>query len=106
MSSVAASFIKAGEISATIFSQGGFLVFAKGLDASNTVKLQRSTDGINWTDVITYSSDQTGTAISETAVTGQHRLVCVSKQSIAVNGAAIRFNLTKETTNPALLNVA
>jgi hypothetical protein len=103
MTTVSASFLKAGEISAPIFSQGGVLLYAKGLDANNTVKTQRSTDGITWVDITVYSSDQTGTAISESTINAQHRLVCVSKQAVSVNGAAIRFKLSKETTNVALL---
>lgn len=51
-----------------------------GLDASNTVKTQKSTNnGQSWADQVTYNSVQTNTAI--TVVPGEHwRLVVVAQQ--------------------------
>jgi len=104
MTTIHASFIRTGDSSTPIHSFGGFLVFAKGLDANNTVKLQRSINsGVTWSDVATYSSDQTAAAIHESTIDAQHRLVCTAKEAPEVNGTPIRFKLTKETTNPALL---
>ncbi len=102
---VMGSFVNKGEISADIPSfseagsfQPGFSMFITGLDASNTVKLRRSTDyGLSWTDVTTYSANQAGTVITESSSrVAKHRLECVTKQAISVNGNPIVYKLTRE----------
>lgn len=90
---VKGTFNRAGEISAEIESFGGFRLFARGLDANNTIRLERSTtDGQSWSTVTTYNSDQNATAITETTVNGKHRLVCATKQ----DGTNVRFKMTTE----------
>ena len=80
-STVEQTFTRAGEISAALPSFGGFLLYAKGPDASNTIKTQRSVaNGQSWVDVVTYDSDQTAVPVAETTIHAQHRTVCVSKR--------------------------
>ena len=51
-----------------------------GLDGSNTIKSQKSTNsGASWTDQTTYNSDQTATSVT-VAHGEQWRLVVVSQQ--------------------------
>lgn len=106
---IAGTFIRQGDISDAILSfqpaaaatqtlMVGFTVDIIGLDASNTVKLQKSTDnGITWVDVVTYNANQVKTQITEaTNVNAQHRLICLAKQAITVTGVPIQFKMTKE----------
>ena len=99
------TFVKVGDISDALLSfseagafQPGFTVDIAGLDASNTVKLQKSSDnGITWADVTTYSSDQAKTVITESATrNAQHRLLCLAKQAIGTNGKDIKYKMTRE----------
>lgn len=64
-----------------------------GLDASNTIKTQKSTNnGSTWTDQTTYNSDQTNTAIT-VAATEQWRVIGVTQQALK----DIRFKLSCES---------
>lgn len=93
-STVMQTFVRAGEISGEIESFGGFRLYAKGLDASNTIKTQRSLDrGVTWSDVTTYNSDQSAVQISEATRGALHRAVCVAKQTTT---GPIRVKLTLE----------
>ncbi|MGE0373104.1 MAG: hypothetical protein AB7Q01_14650 [Gammaproteobacteria bacterium] len=91
------TFIRAGEISAPVESCGGVHFWARGLDTSNTVNVQRSIDGgVTWADVAAYDSDQAAVVIAESTVNAQHRVVCSAKVR---TGAAIRIKLSNETGN-------
>ena len=99
------SFVNKGDISATIASfsesgsfQPGFTLDIIGLDANNTVKLQKSTDyGLTWADVTTYNSNQAATVITETTDrVAKHRLLCLAKQAVSVTGVPIQYKMTRE----------
>lgn len=64
-----------------------------GLDASNTVKTQKSiNNGQVWVDQVTYNADQTATAI--TVANGeQWRLFLISQQALR----AITFSMSAES---------
>jgi len=63
-----------------------------GLDASNTIKTQKSTtNGSTWVDQTTYNSDQTATAIT-VAAGEQWRVIGVTQQAFK----DIRFKLSME----------
>ena len=104
-STVIGTFVKAGEASATIASfsesgafQPGFTIDIIGLDASNTVKLQKSTDhGLTWSDVSTLNSEQIKQVITEaTDKNAKHRLICLAKQAVATLGTVIKYKMTRE----------
>ena len=64
-----------------------------GLDASNTIKTQKTTTpGTAWVDQTTYNSDQTNTAIAA-AAGEQWRVVGVAQQAIK----DVRFKLSLES---------
>jgi len=64
-----------------------------GLDGSNTVKTQKSTNnGVTWTDQTTYNSNQTNTAVT-VAPNEQWRLVAVSQQALKL----IDYSLSVES---------
>ena len=60
--------VQIGETSAELVIPSGFTTMkltTVGLDASNTVKTQKSTNsGAAWADQTTYNSDQTATAVT------------------------------------------
>ena len=64
-----------------------------GLDASNTVKSQKSiNNGITWVDQVTYNADQTN--VSVTVANGeQWRLFLISQQALR----AITFSMSAES---------
>lgn len=116
-SSVEGTFIKAGEISATVdaftpaspqfghtYVQTGFSLSTKGCDANNTIKSQKSVNnGHTWADVTTFNSEQNNTQVVESAerVVGTneyaiYRLVCVTKEALATNGKPIQYKMTRE----------
>lgn len=77
--------VQVGETSAELVIPSGVTsmkLSTVGLDASNTVKTQKSTsNGQSWTDQTTYNSDQTATAVT-VAHGEQWRLVHVAGQAI------------------------
>lgn len=83
----------AHQVSAPI--QGGAMKLTlTGLDASNTVKTQRSdNNGISWTDVTTYNSDQAAVAVTDATANRQYRLALVAMQA----GKTITYKLSKES---------
>jgi hypothetical protein len=105
MGTVMGTFIRAGEASTPLQSfsesgafQPGFTLDIIGLDASNTVKLQKSTNqGISWTDVSTLNSEQVAQVITEaTDRLAQHRLLCLAKQAITSTGVGIQYKMSRE----------
>jgi hypothetical protein len=63
-----------------------------GLDASNTIKTQKSTDnGITWADQVTYNSDQVNTLIT-VAHGEQWRVFLLAQQA----GKQIQYSLGVE----------
>lgn len=64
-----------------------------GIDGSNTIKTQKSTNsGTSWADQTTYNSDQTNTAIT-VAAGEQWRVVGITQQSTK----DIRYKLSLES---------
>lgn len=63
-----------------------------GVSASNPVKTQKRTAGAAWVDQVTYTSEQTNTAI--TAAAGEEwQLVCTAELAVT----DIRYKLTAES---------
>lgn len=111
------TFCRAGEISETLdaftpaspayghtYLQTGFYLNLRGLDASNTVKLQKSiNNGYSWSDVTTYNSEQSNVQIVESAerVVGTneyaiYRLLCLAKEALSANGKVIKYKMSRE----------
>lgn len=93
---VQGTFTNLGQISAVMDeNQGTFKLTATGLDASNTVKTQKSTDnGSSWTDVTTYNSDQASTVITPGS-NEQFRLTSVLLQ--VASNKQIAYKLSRES---------
>lgn len=100
-----------GSVSAPVISSNiTFRLTTRGVNASNTVKLQKSihlgmyvpppaTDG-DWVDVTTYNSEQTDTVITPAPgvpntqnVGEEYRLVCVAIQALHDIG----YEMTRES---------
>jgi hypothetical protein len=63
-----------------------------GLNASNTVKTQKSTNGLNWTDQTTYNSNQSALAVP--VASGERwRLVVVAQQA----GRNVEYAMSAES---------
>jgi len=81
--------VQIGETSAELVVPSGFTsmkVTITGLDASNTVKTQKSTNnGQTWADQSTYNSDQTATAVT-VAHGEQWRLFHLAGQALKTIG--------------------
>lgn len=94
MSTVAGTFTNASGLSAPLpYMVGNAKLTTVGVDASNTVKTQRSTNnGLTWIDVTTYNSEQSATVLTP-AAGEQYRLACVALQA----GKQIGYKLTRES---------
>lgn len=90
---VQASFTSIGEPSAVMDAdQGAFKLTVVGLDASNTVKTQFSTDnGAVWADDATFNADQTATVVTP-AAGRQYRLFPVTMQALKT----IAYKMSRE----------
>lgn len=77
----------------TAFAAPTMKLTTVGLDASNTIKTQKTTSpGTAWVDQTTYNSDQTNTAIA-VAAQEQWRVIGVAQQAFK----DIRFKLSLES---------
>lgn len=68
------------------------LNIAGAIDASNTVKTQKSTNGLTWSDQTTYNSAQTNTSVS-VAHGEQWRLALVASEALK----SINYSLSAES---------
>jgi hypothetical protein len=122
---VEGTFCRVGELSNTLdaftpaspaygitYLQTGFYLTLRGVDANNTVKLQKSTKNgyenlgasvTSWTDVTTYNSEQSNVQIVESAerVVGTneyaiYRLICLAKEALSTNGKVIKYKMSRE----------
>lgn len=91
------TFTAVGQCSAQMPYLTGIKLWLKGLDASNTVALERSTNnGHTWSTVTTYNSDQTAVAVADVA-NAHHRLRCTAIQALK----HVRYKLSAESVTNA-----
>lgn len=90
---VQATFTSIEEPSAVMDeNQGTFKLTTTGVDASNTVRTEKSTDnGAKWTAVTTYNAEQAATVITPGAGE-QFRLVAAALQA----GKQIAYKMSRE----------
>jgi hypothetical protein len=93
---LSAQSVNVGQISDTLViptSVVSMRLNLAGLDASNTVKTQKSVNsGQAWTDQVTYNSAQTNTAV--TVVAGEHwRILVVTQQA----GKQMTYSMSVES---------
>lgn len=84
-----------GPTGGVVATQLDFKLTTIGLDASNTLKTQKSTNnGLIWADVTTYNSDQTGVLI--TVAEQEHWRLC----SVAIQTSHdLKYKMSREGLN-------